>query len=182
MCSIGWLAATLAQVRLDTMVTVVDAGVFLAAYTTGDRMMERPDLGVNGKLSFCSYSWALVAFPRVVKGLGFVVLLALSIGVLVTRRRCEEIGGVATASALARSGSNCSGLRLRNRNALLGSGPPCKCPARLDSRSIKRDCRNMLVLLTKEPPAPLPETPSRRRRPGLPAVHGGIRRSSKGGG
>lgn len=37
------------QVRLDTMVTVVDAGEFLAAYTTGDKMMQRPDLGVGGK-------------------------------------------------------------------------------------------------------------------------------------
>eukprot|EP00904_Undaria_pinnatifida_P014190 jgi/Undpi1/9901/HiC_scaffold_28.g12355.m1 len=35
------------EVRLDTMVTVVDAGAFLAAYTTGDRMMQRPDLGVK---------------------------------------------------------------------------------------------------------------------------------------
>lgn len=37
------------QVRLDTMVTVVDAGAFLEAYTTGDRMIERPDLGVSGE-------------------------------------------------------------------------------------------------------------------------------------
>lgn len=37
------------QVRLDTMVTVVDAGAFLEAYTTGDRMMQRPDLGVGGE-------------------------------------------------------------------------------------------------------------------------------------
>ncbi|CAM9680657.1 unnamed protein product, partial [Hapterophycus canaliculatus] len=36
------------KVRLDTMVTVVDAGAFLEAYTTGDRMMQRPDLGVDG--------------------------------------------------------------------------------------------------------------------------------------
>eukprot|EP00752_Nemacystus_decipiens_P004175 g3817.t1 len=35
------------KVRLDTMVTVVDAGAFLTAYTTGDRMMQRPDLGVS---------------------------------------------------------------------------------------------------------------------------------------
>ncbi|CAM9197284.1 unnamed protein product [Pylaiella littoralis] len=35
------------KVRLDTMVTVVDAGAFLAAYTTGDRMTNRPDLGVR---------------------------------------------------------------------------------------------------------------------------------------
>ena len=39
----------LSQVRLDTMVTVVDAGAFLAAYTTGDKMTQRPDLGVGGK-------------------------------------------------------------------------------------------------------------------------------------
>lgn len=44
-----WLYHLLFQVRLDTMVTVVDAGAFLAAYTTGDRMMQRPDLGVKGK-------------------------------------------------------------------------------------------------------------------------------------
>lgn len=30
------------------MVTVVDAGAFLEAYTTADRMMQRPDLGVLG--------------------------------------------------------------------------------------------------------------------------------------
>ncbi|CAM9278731.1 unnamed protein product [Ascophyllum nodosum] len=35
------------EVRLDTMVTVVDAGAFLEAYTTGDSMMQRPDLGVS---------------------------------------------------------------------------------------------------------------------------------------
>lgn len=31
------------------MVTVVDAGAFLEAYTTGDRMIQRPDLGVSGE-------------------------------------------------------------------------------------------------------------------------------------
>ena len=41
---------SMTQVRLDTMVTVVDAGAFLAAYTTGDRMMQRPDLGVKGEI------------------------------------------------------------------------------------------------------------------------------------
>eukprot|EP00903_Cladosiphon_okamuranus_P018046 g16607.t1 len=35
------------KVRLDTMITVVDAGAFLEAYTTGDRMVQRPDLGVK---------------------------------------------------------------------------------------------------------------------------------------
>ncbi len=40
---------TIFQVRLDTMITVVDAGAFLEAYTTGDRMVQRPDLGVNGR-------------------------------------------------------------------------------------------------------------------------------------
>lgn len=33
---------------MDTMVTVVDAGAFLEAYTSADRMMQRPDLGVSG--------------------------------------------------------------------------------------------------------------------------------------
>lgn len=31
------------------MVTVVDAGVFLEVYTTGDRLIQRPDLGVSGE-------------------------------------------------------------------------------------------------------------------------------------
>ncbi|CAM9297425.1 unnamed protein product [Choristocarpus tenellus] len=35
------------EVRLDTMVTVVDTGAFLEAYTTGDRMLQRPDLGMG---------------------------------------------------------------------------------------------------------------------------------------
>ncbi|CAM9156263.1 unnamed protein product [Ectocarpus sp. 13 AM-2016] len=34
------------KVRMDTMVTVVDAGSFLEAYTSSERMMHRPDLGV----------------------------------------------------------------------------------------------------------------------------------------
>ncbi|CAN0257884.1 unnamed protein product [Ectocarpus sp. 6 AP-2014] len=35
------------KVRMDTMVTVVDAGSFLEAYTSSERMMHRPDLGVS---------------------------------------------------------------------------------------------------------------------------------------
>lgn len=31
------------------MITVVDAGSFLEAYTTGDRMLQRPDLAVAGE-------------------------------------------------------------------------------------------------------------------------------------
>lgn len=38
--------ALMNEVRLDTMVTVVDAGSFLEAYTSGDRMLQRPDLGI----------------------------------------------------------------------------------------------------------------------------------------
>lgn len=32
-------------VRLDTMVTVVDSGVFLDAYTSRDKLAKRPELG-----------------------------------------------------------------------------------------------------------------------------------------
>ncbi len=32
-------------VRLDTMVTVVDSGVFLDAYVSKDRLATRPELG-----------------------------------------------------------------------------------------------------------------------------------------
>lgn len=49
----------MSQVRLDTMVTVVDAGAFLAAYTTGDRMTQRPDLGVGGKQTQRVLRWLL---------------------------------------------------------------------------------------------------------------------------
>lgn len=47
------LMSIFTQVRLDTMVTVVDAGAFLEAYMTGERMMQRPDLGVGG---ICIYT------------------------------------------------------------------------------------------------------------------------------
>lgn len=43
------LLAFFAEVRLDTMVTVVDSGTFLEAYTSSDTMQQRPDLGVSGK-------------------------------------------------------------------------------------------------------------------------------------
>lgn len=46
--SVDMYHATMFKVRLDTMITVVDAGAFLEAYTTGDRMVQRPDLGVDG--------------------------------------------------------------------------------------------------------------------------------------
>ena len=32
-------------VRLDSMVTVVDSGVFLDAYTSRDKLIKRPELG-----------------------------------------------------------------------------------------------------------------------------------------
>jgi len=40
-------------VRLDTMVTVVDSGVFLDAYVSRDKLANRPELG----------TWMPVPFP-----------------------------------------------------------------------------------------------------------------------
>jgi hypothetical protein len=40
-------------VRLDTMVTVVDSGVFLDAYVSKDKLATRPELGACVRVSGC---------------------------------------------------------------------------------------------------------------------------------